>query len=102
MSKRTPTRGQTGATGWSAATGRPGSPARTEQTERLAFRALTVHRARQALAWTWHLIDAGLRERFRNDDKVRGVLPSVLRDVEAGKLTPTAAAVQLLSASQGE
>ena len=25
-------------------------------------------RARQALAWTWHLIDAGLRERFRNDD----------------------------------
>ena len=59
-------------------------------------------RARQALAWTWHLIDAGLRERFRNDERVREALPGVLRDVGAGKLTPTAAAAQLLSASKGE
>jgi len=59
-------------------------------------------RARQALAWTWHLIDAGLRERFREDAKVRGALAQVLHDVEAGELTPTAAAAQLLSASKGE
>ena len=58
-------------------------------------------RTRQALAWTWHLIDAGLRERFRGDDKVRDALPGVLRDVEAGTLTPTAAASQLLSMSTG-
>jgi len=58
-------------------------------------------RTRQALAWTWHLIDAGLRERFRNDDEVRDALPRVLRDVEAGTLTPTAAASQLLSMSTG-
>ena len=63
---------------------------------------LDEKRARQALAWTWHLIDAGLRERFRNDEGVRDALPGVLRDVGAGKLTPTAAAAQLLSASKGE
>ena len=28
---------------------------------------LAAKRRRQALAWTWHLIDAGLRERFRGD-----------------------------------
>ena len=58
-------------------------------------------RTRQALAWTWHLIDAGLRESFRNDASVRHALPQVLRDVEAGTLTPTAAAAQLLLASKG-
>jgi LAO/AO transport system kinase len=58
-------------------------------------------RTRQALAWTWHLIDAGLRERFRSDDKVSEALPRVLRDVESGTLTPTAAASQLLSMSKG-
>ena len=58
-------------------------------------------RTRQALAWTWHLIDAGLRERFRNDDEVRDAFPRVMRDVEAGTLTPTAAASQLLSMSTG-
>jgi LAO/AO transport system kinase len=62
---------------------------------------LQEKRTRQALAWTWHLIDAGLRESFRNDAKVRDALPQVLRDVEAGTLTPTAAAAQLLSASKG-
>lgn len=63
---------------------------------------LQEKRRRQALAWTWHLIDAGLRERFRSDVKVRDALPQVLHDVEAGRLTPTAAAAQLLSASTGE
>ena len=28
---------------------------------------LAAKRRRQALAWTWHLIDAGLRERFRGE-----------------------------------
>ncbi|MFO1313328.1 MAG: methylmalonyl Co-A mutase-associated GTPase MeaB [Burkholderiales bacterium] len=63
---------------------------------------LAHKRSRQALAWTWHLIDAGLRERFRNDPRVRDALPRLLRDVEAGALTPTAAAAQLLSDTQGE
>jgi LAO/AO transport system kinase len=58
-------------------------------------------RARQALAWTWHLIDAGLRERFRNHAAVRAALPQVLRDVETGALTPTAAAARMLNESEG-
>ncbi|MFO1302807.1 MAG: methylmalonyl Co-A mutase-associated GTPase MeaB [Burkholderiales bacterium] len=63
---------------------------------------LAHKRRRQALAWTWHLIDAGLRERFRRNARVRDALPKLLHDVEAGALTPTAAAAQLLSTSQGE
>jgi LAO/AO transport system kinase len=63
---------------------------------------LQEKRTRQALAWTWHLIDAGLRERFRADTRVREALPKVLRAVAAGTLTPTAAAEQLLSVSTGE
>ena len=31
---------------------------------------LAEKRTRQALAWTWHLIDSGLRERFRRDPQV--------------------------------
>lgn len=63
--------------------------------------ALAEKRARQALAWTWHLIDAGLRERFRADDAVRAALPRVLGEVSDGTLTPTAAAVRLLEHSKG-
>ena len=63
---------------------------------------LQEKRARQALAWTWHLIDAGLRDRFRHDAEVRDALANVLRDVEEGRLTPTAAAAQLLSRAKGE
>ncbi len=57
---------------------------------------LAAKRRRQALSWTWHLIDAGLRERFRADARVREALPVVLDGVAAGALTPTAAAAQLL------
>ncbi|MEO8751572.1 MAG: methylmalonyl Co-A mutase-associated GTPase MeaB [Casimicrobiaceae bacterium] len=62
---------------------------------------LAVKRRRQALAWTWHLIDAGLRERFRSDPAVRDALPRVLDEVAAGTLTPNAAATQLLDAASG-
>ena len=62
---------------------------------------LAAKRRRQALAWTWHLIDSGLRERFRGNRAVRDALPDILRQVEAGLLTPTAAAAQLLDESQG-
>jgi LAO/AO transport system kinase len=58
--------------------------------------ALAAKRRRQALAWTWTLIDAGLRERFRNDAGVRDALPALLEQVAAGTQTPTAAANALL------
>jgi LAO/AO transport system kinase len=57
---------------------------------------LADKRKRQALAWTWHLIDAGLRERFRGDREVKAALPDVLARVAQGTLTPTAAAAELL------
>ena len=57
---------------------------------------LTAKRQRQALTWTWHLLDAGLRARFRDDVKVQAALPGVLAEVAAGSLTPVAAARRLL------
>jgi LAO/AO transport system kinase len=61
---------------------------------------LATRRRRQALAWTWRLIDEGLRERFRADRRVRDELPAVLDRVAAGTLTPTAAASRLLDERQ--
>ncbi len=62
---------------------------------------LATKRRRQARSWMWHLIDAGLREHFRGHADVRAALPGMLERVEAGSLTPTAAAAQLLALSQG-
>jgi len=62
---------------------------------------LAAKRRRQALAWTWHLIDAGLRARFRSDRAVHDLLPDVLEQVAAGTLTPTAAAAMMLESTQG-
>ncbi len=57
---------------------------------------LAAKRRRQALAWTWHLIDSALRSRFRSNQRVRAILPEVLAQVAAGALTPAAAAHRLL------
>ena len=62
---------------------------------------LATKRRRQALAWTWKLIDEGLRGRFRDDRRVRDALPAVLEQVAAGRLTPNAAAAQLLDGYEG-
>jgi LAO/AO transport system kinase len=62
---------------------------------------LAAKRRRQALAWTWTLLDAGLRERFRADPRVRAALPECLELVAAGTLTPTAAAARLLDCLEG-
>jgi len=61
---------------------------------------LAAKRKRQALAWTWHLIDSGLRARFRSDPRVSAVLADALERVAAGTLTPTAAAAYLLDTGQ--
>ncbi|THF63974.1 methylmalonyl Co-A mutase-associated GTPase MeaB [Pseudothauera nasutitermitis] len=53
-------------------------------------------RRRQALAWMWDLIDAGLRQHFRQHPAVRGELPALSRAVERGEATPAAAALRLL------
>ncbi|NWG32194.1 MAG: methylmalonyl Co-A mutase-associated GTPase MeaB [Rhodocyclaceae bacterium] len=58
---------------------------------------LEEKRRRQALDWMWQLIDAGLRQRFREHPAVRALLPDLTRAVAAGEAAPTAAAERLLS-----
>ena len=53
-------------------------------------------RRRQALAWMWALIESGLDRRFRAHPAVRAALPNLISAVEAGSVTPTAAARELL------
>lgn len=55
-----------------------------------------ARRQHQSLAWMWQLIDAGLRQHFRNHPRVREDLPALTRSVEAGNATPAAAAHALL------
>ncbi|MCX8085739.1 MAG: methylmalonyl Co-A mutase-associated GTPase MeaB [Rhodocyclaceae bacterium] len=67
-----------------------------ERTQR-ASGAWEDKRRRQALAWMWQAIDAGLRHRFREHPAVRALLPELSRAVEAGETSPTAAAQRLLN-----
>ncbi|MDR1463600.1 MAG: methylmalonyl Co-A mutase-associated GTPase MeaB [Azoarcus sp.] len=57
----------------------------------------TARRRRQAAAWMWELIDAGLRQRFRRHPRVRADLPEFAAAVEEGRTTPSAAALALLA-----
>lgn len=58
---------------------------------------LQARRRRQAQAWMWQLIDAGLRNRFRDHPGIQAALPELSRAVEEGSTTPTAAAHRLLN-----
>jgi len=53
-------------------------------------------RRHQALAWMWQLVDSGLREDFRHHPAVRDTLAATAAAVEAGSITPAAAARRLL------
>ena len=53
-------------------------------------------RRQQALSWMWTLIESGLSSRFRSHPAVSTALPTLARAVEAGELSPAAAANQLL------
>lgn len=57
---------------------------------------LDQNRRSQALAWMWSLVEEGLKDRFKHHPKVQHHLPQLLRQVENGRLSPTAAACQLL------
>jgi GTPase len=58
--------------------------------------ALQAKRQRQAIDWMWTIIDSSLRSRFRNHPEVERHLESLSAAVVAGRLTPAAAAAQLL------
>ncbi len=53
-------------------------------------------RRRQALAWMWTLIEAGLASRFKSHPAVRAALPELSVAVESGTIAPAAAANRLL------
>jgi LAO/AO transport system kinase len=58
--------------------------------------AFDDRRRRQALAWMWDRVNAGLMADFRAHPSVRAALPDTLRDVGEGRLAPSAAARALL------
>jgi len=59
--------------------------------------AIETKRRHQAVAWMWALIESGLHARFREHPAVRAELPELMRAVEAGGTSPSAAANQLLA-----
>lgn len=71
----------------------------TLQDYRAAMEAsgeFAAKRRRQSVDWMWQLIDAGLRQRFRDHPGVRAVLPALSKAVDAGEASPVAAAQRLL------
>ena len=56
-----------------------------------------TNRRKQAIDWMWALIEDGLIDRFRSNEKVRTDLSRISRDVEKGLVSSTAAAEKLLT-----
>lgn len=69
------------------------------RTAREASGELAARRREQDQAWMWERIEAGLRQRFRADPRVREALPGLSEAVRAGRLPPSVAARQLLELS---
>ncbi|MGB4466763.1 MAG: methylmalonyl Co-A mutase-associated GTPase MeaB [Azovibrio sp.] len=55
-----------------------------------------ARRRHQAVDWMWQLIHLGLNQYFRRHPAVREALPGLIQAVEAGRVTPAAAAYGLL------
>ncbi|HQQ71039.1 MAG TPA: methylmalonyl Co-A mutase-associated GTPase MeaB [Alicycliphilus sp.] len=62
---------------------------------------LAARRERQALAWMWERIDAGLKQAFRQHPQVKALLPQMQADVAAGRIAASTAARNLLAAQMG-
>ena len=63
---------------------------------------LAARREKQALAWMWERIDAGLKQAFRQHPQVQHLLPRMQADVVAGRIAASTAARNLLSAQYGQ
>ncbi len=63
---------------------------------------LAARREKQALAWMWERIEAGLKQAFRQHPQVQHLLPLLQQDVAAGRIAPSTAARNLLSAQYGQ
>ena len=69
----------------------------TLRDARTASGAFAARRRRQAEAWMWDMIHAGLRTRFLQHAGVRAELPGLAARVERGELAPSTAARALLA-----
>ena len=54
-------------------------------------------RKKQSIEWMWSLVEEGLKEQFYKNSVVKAMLPKITKEVERGKIAPTAAAFELLS-----
>ncbi len=54
-------------------------------------------RKKQSLEWMWTLVEEGLKQRFKHNQKINEQIPLVSSQVEAEKMSPSAAAERLLS-----
>ena len=57
-----------------------------------------LRREKQALAWMWERIEAGLKQSFRAQSRVRELLPQLSEQVSQGQVAASTAARQLLGA----
>ena len=57
-----------------------------------------LRREKQALAWMWERIEAGLRQSFRSQPRVKELLPQLSQQVSQGQVAASTAARQLLGA----
>ena len=57
---------------------------------------LQQKRQNQSLAWMWSMIEAGLKQLFRNNPRVEAELPKLSQDVSQGVITPSLASERLL------
>jgi LAO/AO transport system kinase len=57
-----------------------------------------LRREKQALAWMWERIEAGLRQSFRAQPHVKTLLPQLSQQVSQGQVAASTAARQLLGA----
>jgi LAO/AO transport system kinase len=55
-------------------------------------------RQQQALAWMWERIESGLKQGFKQNPQVQALLAPTLAEVAAGRVAPSTAARNLLSA----
>lgn len=54
-------------------------------------------RKKQSLDWMWTLVEDGLKQRFKNNEIINEKIPVISLQVENKKVSPTAAAEELLS-----
>jgi len=54
-------------------------------------------RKNQTLEWMWTLVEEGLKQRFKSNEKINKKIPLISQQVENEKISPSAAAEELLS-----